>query len=71
MGEWKIISLIPVVNLIAAIHLGVNGNRLAFEKSKIKSVDEFMFIQSQWNFWGISAISLEIVMLVLFMFFIK
>jgi hypothetical protein len=46
MGEWKIVSLIPVVNLIAAIHLGFNGNRIAFEKSKIKSVDEFMFIQN-------------------------
>ena len=53
LDKWAILSLLPPVNLIAIFYLGFNGNKLAFEKSEIKSVNDFMQIQRTWSKWGI------------------
>jgi hypothetical protein len=41
------------VNIVVVFYLGYNGNRLAFAKSKIDSVDDFMVIQKDWGLWGV------------------
>ena len=53
LDKWAILSLLPPVNMIVIFYLGLNGNRLAFEKSEIKSVNDFMQIQRTWAKWGI------------------
>jgi len=53
LETWSILCFIPLVNIIVLFYLGYNGNRLAFEKSKIDSVDDFMIIQKDWGLWGI------------------
>src|SRR5687768_14440080 len=45
LETWTILCFIPLVNIVVLFYLGYNGNRLAFEKSKIDSVDDFMVIQ--------------------------
>jgi hypothetical protein len=53
LDKWAILSLLPPINIIVAFYLGHHGNRLAFEKSEIKSVNDFMQIQQGWTKWGI------------------
>jgi hypothetical protein len=53
LEKWAILSFIPFVNIAVIFYLGYNGNRLAFEKSKIDSVDDFMLIQKDWARWGV------------------
>lgn len=65
VGEWRILSWLPFFNIVASFHLGLNGNKLAFENSDIKSVDDFMFIQNQWKFWAISFMTLNIAALII------
>jgi hypothetical protein len=53
LEKWAMLTFIPGVNIAVAIYLGFKGNRLAYEKSKIRSVDQFMILQRYWNTWGI------------------
>ena len=50
---WTILMFIPGVNVVAVIYLGFKGNRLAYGKSNLKNIDEFMTLQRQWSSWGI------------------
>ena len=50
---WAILCFVPFVNIIAAFYLGLNGNRLAYKKSKLTSVGDFMILQKAWELWGI------------------
>lgn len=50
---WAILCFVPIVNVVVVFYLGYNGNRLAFEKSKIESVDDFMVIQKNWGLWSV------------------
>jgi len=50
---WTILCFVPFVNIGVLFYLGYNGNRLAFEKSNIDSVDDFMVIQNIWGRWGV------------------
>ena len=50
---WTILWFVPFVNIGVMFYLGYNGNRLAFEKSRIESIDDFMVIQKDWGLWGI------------------
>ncbi len=49
LDKWAILSLLPPINLIVAFYLGSKGNLLAFEKSELTSVDDFMEIQRGWT----------------------
>lgn len=50
---WTILCFVPIVNIGVILYLGFKGNRLAFEKSKMGSVDDFMVIQKYWGRWGV------------------
>jgi len=50
---WTILCFVPIVNIGVIFYLGYNGNRLAFEKSKIDSVDDFLAVQKDWGLWGV------------------
>lgn len=47
------LCLIPVVNIVVGIYLGIKGNELAWRKNKWQSVDEFLSVQKKWRTWGI------------------
>ncbi|MBL7853723.1 MAG: hypothetical protein JNL17_04970 [Cyclobacteriaceae bacterium] len=53
LEKWTILCFVPILNIVVAFYLGYNGNRLAFGKSKIDSVDDFMVIQKNWGLWGV------------------
>jgi hypothetical protein len=53
LDKWAILTFIPGVNIPTVIYLGFKGNRLAYDKSQIRNVDQFMTLQGQWNTWGI------------------
>ncbi len=50
---WTVFCFIPFLNIVVIFYLGYYGNRLAYNKSSIDSVDDFMAIQKYWEFWGI------------------
>ena len=50
---WTIFCFIPFLNIIVVFYLGYYGNQLAYNKSSIDSVDDFMVIQKYWEAWGI------------------
>jgi hypothetical protein len=49
LDKWAILCFIPGVNIVAVLYLGFNGNELAFRKSEIKSMKDFMALQQRWN----------------------
>jgi hypothetical protein len=53
LEKWTILTFIPGVNIPTVIYLGLKGNRLAYNKSEIRNIDQFMTLQGQWNTWGI------------------
>lgn len=53
LEKWTILTFIPGVNLVAVIYLGLHGNRLAYDKSDIRNIEDFMVLQGQWNKWAI------------------
>jgi hypothetical protein len=53
LEKWTILCFVPGVNIIVIFYLGLNGSRLAFEKSAIKSVDDFMIVQKSWGRWSL------------------
>jgi hypothetical protein len=69
LERWALLTLIPGVNIIAMIYLGYSGNRLAFAKNQIKSIEEFLIVQRLWHarLLGIIAISICIMVLAVFL----
>jgi|APTNR8051073442_1049403.scaffolds.fasta_scaffold00005_354 hypothetical protein len=53
LEKWTILFFVPGVNIATMFYLGYNGSRLAFNKSKIESIDDFMALQNYWGLWGI------------------
>lgn len=53
LDTWTILCFVPGVNIFVIFYLGQNGNRLAFEKSTIDSVDDFMIVQKDWGRRGL------------------
>jgi len=51
LDVWAFFSLIPFANFIVAFYLGFRGNRLAYQKSDIESVRDFMLVQKEWTIW--------------------
>lgn len=63
LEKWAILCFIPGVNIVAIFYLGFNGNELAYRKSNIKNVKDFMILQHRWN---VFVIRFSLVSLVLF-----
>ncbi|MBX2970853.1 MAG: hypothetical protein KF803_15910, partial [Cyclobacteriaceae bacterium] len=55
LSIWTFLWFVPLVNILVIIHLGLNGNRLAFEKNTTLTLDEFLALQKIWSIWGIRA----------------
>lgn len=53
LEKWTVLFFIPVVNFFVMFYMGYKGNRLAFARSNIRSVSEFMKLQEYWNKWGL------------------
>jgi hypothetical protein len=66
LDKWTIICFIPVANVIAVFYLGFKGNRLAYEKSDIGPVDDFMAVQEHWNMLAGKFFWISIALLLLF-----
>ena len=46
---WTVVLFIPPINIVALFYLGFEGNRLAYAKNAIGSVDDFMLVQKHWT----------------------
>ena len=69
-GGWLILlflilNFIPIVNLIGAIYLGIEGRKIAWERRKWKDNEEFEIVQQKWDAWGIVIIIVSILISVL------
>ncbi len=65
-GVWlSFITLIPYVNWIWWIIMGLEGNKWAWEKRYWKSVDEFKEAQRKWQVWGIIFFFLPVIVVIL------
>ena len=68
LDAWFILCSIPFINIITIFYLGFNGNRLAYPKSSIDSVDDFMAVQRYWSIWGLSILSLSVITSIIWLF---
>lgn len=71
LDKWFLLTVIPGVNVVAIIYLGLKGNRLAYEKSTIRNISEFMLFQAHWNKWAIRIMSISIGISLTFMIISK
>ena len=53
LEKWAILTFVPGVNIVVVIYLGFRGNRLAYKKSAVRNVDQFMKLQEHWCKSGI------------------
>jgi len=49
-----LLSLIPGLNLIMSIVLGIKGNEWAWRNKRWNSIEDFLCIQKRWAWWGFS-----------------
>jgi hypothetical protein len=49
LDRWAIGSHIPGINMILMLYMGFNGNKMAYERSSIDSVNDFMAVQEYWR----------------------
>ena len=53
-GVWiSLLILIPLVNIIILIILGLKGSEWAWKKQQCESVEKFVISQNKWKPWGI------------------
>ncbi len=57
-----LLCLIPCVNLIMAIILGVKGSEWAWQYRKFESVEQFKTVQKAWTKWGVIVLIINIVL---------
>lgn len=57
-----LLALIPYVNFVVAIVLGVKGNEWAWQHRKFESVEQFKAVQSAWTKWGVILLVLGFVL---------
>lgn len=52
--DWLLILCsIPFVNIALMFYLGISGNKLAYKRSEIKNINDFMGVQREWSTWGV------------------
>lgn len=69
LEKWTLLTLIPFANIGVAIYLGSKGNKLAFPKSNIKSIDEFMVLQEKWKILTIRILGISLMVSLIFFIF--
>ena len=65
-GVWvSFVVLIPYVNWIWWIIMGLEGNKWAWQKRHWRSIEEFQEAQKKWKIWGIIFLFLPIILVAL------
>lgn len=64
---WCFFTMVPYVNWIWWIIMGLEGNKWAWQKRYWKSIDEFKQAQKKWKPWGIFFLFFPIIIAALFM----
>lgn len=57
----SLLALIPGVNLIMAVYLGIKGNELAWQKNKYLSAEDFRRSQLTWMKWGTIIVGISVI----------
>lgn len=57
-----LLCLIPCVNIVMAIYLGIKGNELAWQNRKWDSIEQFQATQKIWMYWGIGIMVASLVL---------
>lgn len=60
--QWilSLLWLIPGLNIIISILLGIKGSKWAWQSKKWESVDQFQEAQKNWGFWGLIIVGLSL-----------
>lgn len=56
-----LLALIPCVNIIMAIILGVKGSEWAWQNRQFESVEQFKAVQRAWAIWGLVILLVSVV----------
>lgn len=51
-----LLALIPYVNIVVAIILGIKGREWAWKNKKWESVEHFNRVQRKWSIWGVAVV---------------
>lgn len=57
-----LIALIPYVNIVMAVVLGIKGREWAWKNKKWDSVEHFNRVQKKWSFWGVILVAIGAVL---------
>ena len=57
-----LLCLIPCVNIIMAIVLGLKGNEYAWQNRRWESIEQFKETQKIWMYWGIGLLAVGVVL---------
>lgn len=57
-----LIALIPYVNIVMAIVLGIKGREWAWKNKKWDSVEHFNSVQKKWSYWGVVVVAVVAVL---------
>lgn len=64
-GVWiSLLGLIPALNFVMSIVLGIKGNELAWKAKKYASIEDFKILQRKWAIWGFVLFFVTIVAIV-------
>ncbi|HEU4374461.1 MAG TPA: hypothetical protein VFS02_13270, partial [Telluria sp.] len=53
---WGLLALIPYVNIVVAIWLGIQGREMAWKNASWDSVEHFNRVQKKWSQWGVGLV---------------
>lgn len=56
-----LLALIPFVNLVVSIYLGVVGHKLAWQKRRFASLQQYQETMRAWNAWGLGVFIFSVV----------
>lgn len=59
------LALIPLINIVMMIILGLKGNKMAWKNKEWESVEHFKEVQKKWNLTGIVAFGIYIIIFII------
>jgi hypothetical protein len=65
---WFFFSIMPGVAILARFYMGWYGSRLAFEKSRVRSIERFMKVQRNWTIYAILILAIFMMSAISWMF---
>ena len=69
-GLWNnvwisLLLLVPLLNLVILVMLGIKGNEWAWRKKRWESIEQFQRVQHKWSMWGIGILVFKITVIIL------